>query len=178
MLPDFTADDLLPPGDYPLTFEQVRQSILVLGSQSRPNWDTAWRLNLVGNLEVMVGQLWQVGINEIFVDGSFAEAKSRPNDIDGYFVCDSKRLYTGQLQNELNQLDPYQIWTWDSASRTAFKGYPKKQLPMWHQYRVELFPHYGQLCGIQDQHGNPLEFPAAFRLSRSGEPKGIIQIVR
>jgi hypothetical protein len=178
VLPDFTADDLLPPGEYQLTFEQLRQSVLVLGSPSQTDWDIPWRLKLVENLEVMVGQLWQVGISEIFVDGSFAEAKPRPNDIDGYFVCEARRLYSGQLQTELNQLDPYQIWTWDSASRTALKGYPKKQLPMWHQYRVELFPHYGQLCGIQDQHGNALEFPAAFRLSRSGKPKGIIQIVR
>jgi hypothetical protein len=30
-------------------------------------------------------------------------------------------------------------------------GYPKLQLPMWHKYRVELYPHYGQLCGIRDR---------------------------
>ena len=53
----------------------------------------------------------------------------------------------------------------------------KKQLPMWCEYRVELYPHVGQLSGILDPHGNELEFPAAFRLSRSGIPKGIIQIV-
>jgi hypothetical protein len=49
---------------------------------------------------------------------------------------------------------------------------------MWHQYRVELFPHVGQLSGILDPHGNALEFPAAFRLSRRGMPKGIIKVVR
>ncbi len=55
--------------------------------------------------------------------------------------------------------------------------YPKRQLPMWHQYRVELYPHIGQLSGIQDRHGHELEFPAAFRQSRrDGRPKGIIRI--
>lgn len=177
MLPDFTADGLLPPGDYPLTLAELRQSVLVTGTGVLA-WDAAWRLQLVENLAVMVNQLWQIGIGEIFVDGSFVEDKSRPNDIDGYFVCEPSRLFSGQLQTELNQLDPHQVWTWDPTSRRPFKGYPKKQLPMWHQYRVELFPHYGQLCGIRDAFGNQLEFPAAFRQSRNGKQKGIVKIER
>lgn len=72
------------------------------------------------------------------------------------------------------------VWT-AVGTRTAdlfVQGpYPKKQLPMWHQYRVELYPHFGQSSGIQDQYGNELEFPAAFRRSRAdGKPKGIIKI--
>ena len=47
------------------------------GSQ---NWDSGWRMKLVENLEVMVGQLRRVGITEIFVDGSFVEDKDHPND--------------------------------------------------------------------------------------------------
>lgn len=51
---------------------------------------------------------------------------------------------------------------------------------MWHQYRVELYPHFpGLSSGIHDRQGNELEFPSAFRQSRrDGEPRGIIQIVR
>jgi hypothetical protein len=51
---------------------------------------------------------------------------------------------------------------------------------MWHQYRVEFYPHYpGLLSGIRDRYGNELEFPAAFRKSRTEErPKGIVQIVK
>jgi len=46
---------------------------------------------------------------------------------------------------------------------------------MWHQYRVELYPHYGQNSGITDVHGNPEMFPAAFRKDRTtGKEKGII----
>ena len=49
---------------------------------------------------------------------------------------------------------------------------------LWHQYRVELFPHYGQFCGITDVRGFPLQFPAAFRQSRNGQEKGIVKLER
>jgi hypothetical protein len=113
----------------------------------------------------------------IFIDGSFVEDKDHPNDIDGYFVGDLRRLATGDLQRELNALDPFQIWTWDPATRRPYRGYAKRQLPMWHEYRVELHPHYGQPCDIRDKHGHELEFPSAFRQSRrDGKPKGIVKI--
>ena len=129
------------------------------------------------NLAILVGELWAVGINEVFIDGSFVENKDHPNDIDGYFECDLRRLASGELERELNLLDPYQIWTWDPARRRPYRGYPKRQLPMWHRYRVELYPHYGQPCGIRDNYGHELEFPSAFRRSRrDGRPKGIVRI--
>lgn len=110
-------------------------------------------------------------------DGSFAEDKDHPNDIDGYFVCDLRHLASGNLERELNVLDPYKVWTWDPDSRRPYRGYAKNQLPMWHQYRVELYPHYGQLSGIRDDLGIELEFPSAFRRSRrDGAARGIIKI--
>src|ERR1041384_5574189 len=57
-----------------------------------PNWDVIWRRQLVDNLGILVRQLWQVGIREIFADGSFVEDKEHPNDIDGYFVCQLREL--------------------------------------------------------------------------------------
>ncbi len=141
------------------------------------NWDGPWRAKLVDNLAVLAGQLWQVGIRDIFVNGSFVEDKDHPNDIDGYFVCELKQLASGQLERDLNLLDPFKIWTWDPATRRPYRGYPKRQLPMLHAYRVELYPHVGQSSGIRDRYGHELEFPAAFRQSRqSGKPKGIIKI--
>ena len=179
--PPFTADGLLPPGDYEVTIAELRASMLVLGPgdpEAHPNWDAAWREKL-DNLSILADQLFVVGINEIFADGSFVEDKDHPNDIDGYFVCSLNDLASGKLQRELNLLDKFKIWTWDPSSRKPFKGYPKKQLPMWHQYRVELYPHVGQLTGIKDKFGNDLEFPAAFRQSRrDGKEKGIVKIRR
>ena len=51
---------------------------------------------------------------------------------------------------------------------------------MWHTYRVELYPHVtGLISGIQDEHGNELEFPAAFRRSRrDGRPRGIVKLIQ
>jgi len=180
LIPEFTADGLLPAGDYKVTLDELRSSVLVVGPTDResfPNWDAHWRASLTDNLEVMVRQLWRVGIDDIFVDGSFAEDKDHPNDIDGYFVCDLGRLVSGDLERKLNLLDTYKVWTWDPASSRPYRGYPKNQLPMWHQYRVELYPHYGQLSGIRDESGNELEFPSAFRRSRrDGHPRGIVKI--
>ena len=182
-IPPFGANGLLPPGDVELSFEELRQSRLVVGPGNSKNvaaWDVPWRSLLVQNLETLTHQLWKAGIREIFADGSFVEDKDHPNDIDGYFVCDFDLLRTGELARQLNLLDPFKIWTWDPASRTPYFGYPKKQLPMWHRYRVELYPHVPGLgigSGIRDQHGHELEFPSAFRQSRrDGKPRGIVKI--
>lgn len=181
-LPPFTNEGLLPAGDYELSLSELRLSSLVLGpaeARDSATWDSPWRERLVDNLAILVSQLWQVGITEIFINGSFAEDKGHPNDIDGYFECDLMQLATGDLERALNTLDPCEAWNWDPAARLRYRGYPKKQLPMWHQYRVEFYPHYGQPSGIRDRYGNELEFPSAFRLSRrDGKPKGIIKIRR
>lgn len=183
MIPNFQPDGLLPPGDYEVSFEELRRSVLVLGPadpKECPNWDAGWREKLVGNLEILSRQLWQVGVTDIFADGSFAEDKDHPNDIDGYFVCDFAHLRSGDLTRQLNELDPHKVWTWDPASRMPYRGYPNNQLPMWHRYRVELYPHVPGLgfgCGIRDKFGQELEFPSAFRQSRrDGKPRGIVKI--
>ena len=180
--PPFSPDGVLPEGEYPLTLEQLRSSPLVLGPgdpRDHPEWDAGWRHQLVANLGVMVEQLWAAGIEEVFIDGSFVEDKDHPNDIDGYFVCDPWRFASGELEQDLNRLDPAKCWTWDHEARRRYRGYPKQQLPMWHTYRVELYPHYhGGIAGTDD-HGNPLEFPAFFRrCRRTDAPKGIVRLIR
>jgi hypothetical protein len=182
-LPPFDPSGLLPSGDYKMTLEGLKGSMLVEGpGEGYPNWNSHLRLKLVENLEILVEQLWEVGVTEIFADGSFVEDKDHPNDIDGYFECSFVDVATGRLQRELNRLDPYKVWTWDPASRRPYRDQPKRQLPMWHQYRVELYPHYPDLplpSGIKDEFGNDLPFPAAFRKSlREHKPKGIVKIER
>ena len=99
-LPPFTTDGLLPPGEYLLALDELQESPLVLGpgdARLYPGWDARWRATLVANLAILVRQLWAVGILEIFIDGSFVEDKDHPNDIDGYFVCDLRRLSSRRL---------------------------------------------------------------------------------
>ncbi len=85
-LPSFTHDGVLPPGDYALRLDDLAASPLVMGPPNTTlSWDRAWRAQLVRNLGLLVGQIWQLGINAIYVDGSFVENKDHPHDIDGYF---------------------------------------------------------------------------------------------
>jgi hypothetical protein len=179
-LPDrFDTRGLLPPGDYEVTFDELRKSLLVNGPRGTArHWNKAWRAKLVDNAEILVDQLWAVGISDVFLDGSFVEDKPHPNDIDGYFVCSPFVIADGSLVRSLNALDPKTSWTWDPRFRSKFKGYAKAQLPMWHAYRVEMYPHYSLgSSGIRDRFGNELSFPAAFRTQRgTDEPKGIVKI--
>lgn len=176
-LPAFNQDGVLPPADYELTLEELRRSMLVTGPPNATNWDRDWRMKLVENLAILVEQLRQIGITEIFIDGSFVEDKDHPNDIDGYFVCDLALLANGDIEQHLNLLDPHKVWTWDPSERRPYRGFPKKQLPMWHVYRIELYPHYGQGSGLTDAQGHELEFPSAFRQSRrDGKPHGIVKL--
>ncbi|WP_251951899.1 DUF6932 family protein [Salinibacter ruber] len=82
-IPDFTDERLLPPGDYEVTFEELRKSILVAGPDSESpwgeEWDAEWRGYLTRQAETMCSHLWEVGIEEIYLDGSFTEAKAHPN---------------------------------------------------------------------------------------------------
>ena len=131
----------------------------------------------VGDYEVTLAELR----TSILVQGPRDRIKYPSWDaIDGYFVCDVVEIASGRLVRALNRLDPQKVWTWDPALRRAYPGYPKKQLPMWHVYRVELYPHFpGLSSGIRDKFGNELEFPAAFRqCRRDSTPKGIVKLKR
>ena len=176
----FNEHGLLPPGDHDLTLDELGESHLVTGS-GEP-WSVKIRAQLVRNLRILVNQLWRVGIENIFIDGSFVENRAKPHDIDGYFECKLMDLATGDLQRDLNALDPHKCWTWSPAARRPESSSTKSQLPMWHIYRVELYPHANSRMtnsGIRDEHGNELQFPAAFRRERdTGRQKGIVKIIR
>ena len=85
LLPEFTRNGVLPVGDDPLTLNELRESVLVRGPSGRrksSRWDSVWRVVLLENLAILVTELWQIGISEIFVDGSFVKDKDHPNHID------------------------------------------------------------------------------------------------
>lgn len=172
----FNSEGVLPPGDYTMTIRELRESLLVNGPGSGQPWDCKKRLMLVNNLSILANQLYQVGIYEIYINGSFVEDKASPGDIDGYFVTNPQML--PRLVKELNKLDPHKVWTWDWEDRIDDRNSTKPQIPMWHHYKVELYPHVGQGCGIFDEHGNEQRFPAAFRKTRDTFlPKGIVKII-
>ncbi|MFN0053926.1 MAG: DUF6932 family protein [Planctomycetales bacterium] len=138
-----------------MTLDELAKWFFVRRPRGRlrpPEWDSDWRALLVGNLEILANELSQVGIGEVYVNGSFVEAKDHPNDIDGYFVCDREEILSGRLERDLNRVSTKPCWTWDNADRRLVAGHGRK-LPMWIEYRVELYPHFGQGTGLSTVSG-------------------------
>lgn len=175
----FDNEGCLPAGDHEATLTDLRKSLLVEGS-GEENWDKEWRSELVENLAILVNQLWQVGIDKIFVDGSFVEQRNHPNDIDVYFECELMAFVSGRIEEKLNTIDKRKSWTWDDDKRRYDEKTGKRQLPMWFNYHVEAWPDYGQgSTVIHPITGKELTHPELFRITRIGaQPKGIIKIIR
>jgi hypothetical protein len=175
LLKSFNEDGFLPE-DYGATFQEIRQSLLVLGPERpQPTWDVSRRRWLLDNLEILVRQLWAVGIERIHVNGSFVTDKDKPGDIDACFECDYTELRSGRLAKRLNDAAPEKIWTWFYEDRIPVPKYPKGRLPMWVKYRVEIFPYGPDWPAGVFIDGTLVPFPDAFRrVKNSDKRKGIL----
>lgn len=132
----------------------------------------------------MVEQLWAEGISEIYIDGSFATDKLHPGDIDGYFVVQKPADaldsdFEDELCKRLNKHDHNNIWTWKDKDRKRPAEAEKGQLPMWWHYHMEMWPEYGQWSGqVHPVSGEKLTHSQLFRITKQGEDKGIIKLLR
>ncbi len=72
MLPAFTSDGLLPPGEHVATWDEV---VLRFG------WNPH-RQNLLGGLAAALIPLRTAGCKRLFLDGSFVTSKDLPGDYD------------------------------------------------------------------------------------------------
>jgi hypothetical protein len=168
-----------------MSLDELERSILVTGDDEKEDaWDTKWRLELVQNLRIMVKQLSDEGFTDIYIDGSFATDKLKPGDIDGYFVCTKPEGvldsdFEQNLCDRLNERDEKRIWTWKNSDRKRPAEAEKGQLPMWWQYHVEMWPEYGQWSGqIHPLTGQKLTHAELFRITKTGEDKGIIKLLK
>lgn len=172
----FDPDGLLPVGDHTMTMTELRNSLLVNGTPAcDPNWDAAWRAHLVEQLSILCVHLHEVGIVEIFADGSFATDKAKPGDIDGYFVCDYELFLSEQFPRLVARDE-----AWDLRQRRPDRHGKMKPL-MWHRYHVELFPQFTppfESLSVADTspQGKHVLFPEFFRRTRTGQPRGIVRI--
>src|SRR5699024_6048682 len=112
----FTKDGVLPRGDFELTINELRQSVLIKGENDLHVWDEQWRIYLIDQLEILVQELWKVEVDQIFIDGSFVENKCALNGIVRYFECDWMAIATGKVERKLNALKPHKIWSRDNKS--------------------------------------------------------------
>lgn len=175
VLPEFNDRGLLPPGDYPMTFSELQDSRLVVG-----RGDVSWCAKLVDNLKSLTGRLKKVGVKDLYIAGSFVEDCSRPSDIDGYFLCEEAAVVGGRLQRKLNPRFGPKVWDWDPSKRRPGPGSEGiSKMLMWHRYRVELMPDFGQkLPEFRDRYGNELRYRDAFRLTKGDlHPKGVIKLL-
>lgn len=131
-----------------------------------------WRAQLVSNLRVLYGHLAEMGITEVFVDGSFCSDKDRPGDIDGYFITD----FPAWLRQQQELIDQDEAWDLRKRMPDA-EGKPKPLL--WHRYHVEMFPvfrlpftHYSAAGGDP-----PVTIDRFFHRTRDGQERGVVQIV-
>jgi hypothetical protein len=167
---------MLPPGIHRLTIEELRASPLVRGDGTGP-WDAAWRGYLVDNFERLYAMLCAIGIDRVFIGGSFVERKAQPSDIDGYFyVDDPDAVYDGRLEARLNELDPARAWGWEAEESIPDPEHGR-QLRMREVYAVELYPCVRSAFGVIDPLGRPLGFEEGFAVQRvTFERKGIVLI--
>ncbi len=173
------ASGALPPGDHAVTLDALAASCLVTGGETPPaGWDRDKRSRLVANLRQLVAHLHQVGIDRIYLDGSFCTDKPSPGDIDGWFVTDfpSWRGPDGQARR-LQQIDP--TWTYADTDRLA-NSQGKLKWPQWFRYGIELFPvfdppwHHLSFMGTDHP---PTTIDDFFRIDARGIHRGVIQII-
>lgn len=170
---DFDSRGLLPAGVYAATLSELRASLLVEGPPNRSAaWDSRWRLHLVDQLESLVGDLWSVGIDRVFIDGSFVTEKPHPGDIDGYFVT-SFPSYVVQ-STKLRNRRP----AWDLSLRKPDAQGKLKPL-MWHDHRIEVFPVFDPPFRHYSARGTASTYiDRFFQQTRASEPKGVVQILK
>lgn len=170
----WNQDGFLPPGDHPMTMATLASSVLVSGDGSSPRWDPDWRAQLVKNLGVLVKQLVQVGIEEIYVDGSFCSDKDRPGVIDGYFITN---FHLWKIRHpKLVSIDN----VWDLQQSAAPDRQGKLKPLMWHRYYIELFPVFREpFANFSASSGGnpPITIDKFFRRSRDGTARGVVRVL-
>lgn len=169
-IPDFTSDGVLPEGDHPATLEDLRA--FVRGH----DWSAdglAWRLQLLGNLEIVVNQLYAVGLEDIWIDGSFVEAKDTPGDIDAY--VDVPRGEHQAKREALNIVSGSTLWT---TKPFITPGLSQPKMPLWHEYQVEMFIVDVSFCLSVPEPLRDRLVPVLFRSTKLNAPKGIVKLKR
>jgi hypothetical protein len=97
---EFMKNGLLPPGDHEISLADL-EKVISEGPGNGQTWDIPWRLQLLQEFKKRYQQLLAVGINEVYIDGSYATDKFHPNDMDVYFVVPRKTLFQNKLDNRL-----------------------------------------------------------------------------
>jgi len=117
------------------------------------------RIQLISNLEIVSVQLFQAGISDLRIDGSFVTEKPEPGDIDGFWVLDDNVQF--------DKIPPILR----DISKVPDPAGGKPKFPMWYKYGIELFIH-PFMGGFKAG-----DLPEFFSHSRDGIERGYIQVI-
>lgn len=140
MIPEFTDDELLPEGVHQATLEMVKKRF---GGGLK-------RKELLRNLETVLNQMRNCGVEWVYLGGSFVTDKPRPSDIDGCF----------DLTSRVNRALMVPFLPVTPANRAMVKM----------MYKVKFFPSQMK----EGKTGMP--FKEFFQSDLSGVRKGIVAI--
>ncbi|NIS38038.1 hypothetical protein GWN91_02415 [Candidatus Saccharibacteria bacterium] len=130
----------LRPGIHELTLSEIEKHFCF----------NEYRAKLWKKAVPAIKNLFAAGVEDIYLDGSFAESKFRPEDIDGAWVP--------PLHMDSSRIDPV---FWDFKNQRA---------AMKKKYGVDFFP----ANALESPKGKTfLEF---FQKTRDGQEKGIIKV--
>jgi hypothetical protein len=153
MLPPFDDQTgYLPAGVHDATLAEIKARF----------GQTVRRARLFANLRIVVEQLWDAGVVEVCIDGSFCTLTPIPNDIDGYWI------YVKNL--DVNKLDPVLLQVGTFVTDPS-SGEPVR--PMKLRYGVEFFVH-----PIHRATSDGLSYPEFFSRSRDGIARGLVRILK
>jgi hypothetical protein len=149
VIPKFNENGYLPEGIHDATFAEFQQRFVWNGK----------RLQLLDGLRQVVRQLWDAGVEEIYIAGSFITAAPLPNDVDGYWVyrkgIDLSKIDPVILNMNIHVLDP-------------ISGRYVRMIKL--KYGCEFFMH--------SRNAIPKGITCAefFAFSRDGVPRGTIRL--
>jgi len=111
-------------------------------------------------LRSAITAFWAAGIQEVYIDGSFCTEKPDPGDVDGYWLEPDEGVY--------DRIDPY----WIDFESIFVPHLRKWKWRMWADHGVEFFIH-------PMMRANPdMAFPEFFRHDRTGQPRGVIRVMK
>lgn len=140
-IPDLTSAGYLPPGDHRGTMEELWARF---GRGPR-------RRMLLEQLDYVIERLALLGVQRIWVDGSFVTDKLRPGDIDV--------IYDVPPGADVSK--------WGDFS-------PQRRKELKNARHVDLWPH-PSMQSVRDTHGRRAQtLHDMFSLDREGRPKGMI----
>jgi hypothetical protein len=143
MIPQFTEEGLLPPGIHETDLEELEEKM---------GWSRR-RRELLEGLEKALGLMASHGVRRVYLDGSFASDKDRPNDIDGCYD-----LAEDVTTEDLEGLAP------------IFPPSPFNRAEAKRRFGVDFFPAAATELGS----GQP--FLRFFQTDREGRERGVLAV--